>query len=48
MIEFAIPHDNRIEQKEREEGNQNKDLKTELRKLWNMKVTVLPTVMVEI
>ncbi len=44
IVNFAIPYDTRIEQKEREKVNKYQDLKRELQKLWNMSVKVVPIV----
>ena len=44
IVDFAIPYDTRIEQKEKEKVEKYQDLKRELQKLWNMKVKVVPIV----
>ena len=40
----AIPADYRVNLKENEKGDKYLDFTRELKKLWNMKVTVIPTV----
>ena len=41
---FAVPADHRVKQKESQKRNKYVDLGRELTKLWNMKVTVIATV----
>ena len=41
MVDFAIPADHRVKIKENKERDKYLDLARELRKLWNMKVTVI-------
>ena len=41
---FAVPADHRIKLKESEKKDQYLDLARELKKLWNMKVTIIPIV----
>ena len=43
-IDFAVPADHRINLKESEKKDKYHDLARELKKLWNMKVTILPIV----
>ena len=43
-MDFAVPADHRRKLKECEKRNQYLDLARELKKLWNMKVTVIPAV----
>ena len=43
-MDFAIPVDYRVKIKESEKSDKYLDLAWELRKLWNMKVMVIPTV----
>ena len=43
-VDFAIPADHRINLKEREKKDKYLDLARELKKLWNMKVTIVPIV----
>ena len=42
IVNFAVPADHRVNQKESEK--KDKYLARELKKLWNMKVTIVPTV----
>ena len=42
--DFAVPADHRINLKEREKKDKYLDLARELKKLWNMKVTIVPIV----
>ena len=44
IMDFALPADHRIKLKESEKKDKYLDLARELKKLWNMKVTVIPTV----
>ena len=44
IIDFAIPHDTRVDNKEFEKIEKYLDLARELKKVWNMKVTVVPLV----
>ena len=41
MIDFAVPRDRRIEEKEKDKIEKNKDLGRELEKIWNVKVKVI-------
>ena len=41
IVDFAVPADHRINLKENE-NNKYLDLARELKKLWNMKVTIVP------
>ena len=41
-MNFAVPADYRVKLKESEDKNKYLDLARELKKLWNMKVTVIP------
>ena len=43
-VDFAVPADHRIKPKEYEKKNRYLDLARELKKLWNMKVTITPIV----
>ena len=45
IIDVAIPGDSRIESKEREKVEKYQDLAREMRKLWNVKVEVIPIVL---
>ena len=42
--DFAVSADHRINLKEREKKDKHLDLAKELKKLWNMKVTIVPIV----
>ena len=44
IVDFAVPADHRIKLKEYEKKNKYLDLARELKKLWNMKVTIVPIV----
>ena len=44
IVDFAIPADHRIKLKECEKKDKYRDLDRELKKLWNMKVTIIPIV----
>ena len=46
IVDFAVPADHRIKLKECEKSNKYLDLARELKKLWNMKVTIIPIVIV--
>ena len=41
-MDFAVAADHRIKLKEREKKDKYLDLDRELKKLWNMKVTIMP------
>ncbi len=43
-MDFSVPADHRINLKESEKKGKNLDLPRELKKLWNMKVTIVPIV----
>ena len=43
-MDLAVPADHRLKLKEREKKNKYLDLARELKKLWDMKVTVIPIV----
>ena len=43
-MDFAAPDDHRIKLKERGKKDKYLDLARELKKLWNMKVTIIPIV----
>ena len=43
-MDFAVPADHRIKLKESEKKDKYHDLAGELKKLWNMKVTIVPIV----
>ena len=44
IVDFAVPADHRIKLKEREKRDKYLDIAKELKKLWNMKVTIIPIV----
>ena len=44
IVDFAVPADPRIKLKECEKKDKYLDLARELKKLWNMKVTIVPIV----
>ena len=44
IVDFAVPADHKINLKESEKKNKYLDLARELKKLWNMKVTIVPIV----
>ena len=44
IVDFAVPADHRINQKECEKKNMYLHLARELKKLWNIKVVIVPTV----
>ena len=44
IVDFAVPADYRIKQKECEKKNKYLDLARKLKKLWNMQVTIIPIV----
>ena len=44
MVDFAVPADHRIKLKKCEKKDKYLDLARELKKLWNMKVTIVPIV----
>ncbi len=43
-MDFAVPADNRMQLEESEKKDKYFDLARELKKLWNMKVTIVPIV----
>ena len=44
IVDFAVPADHRISLKESEKKDKYLDLARELKKLWNMKETIVPIV----
>ena len=44
IVNFAVPADHRIKLKECEKKDKYLDLARELKKLWNMQVTIIPIV----
>ena len=45
VIDFAIPYDSRVDSKEMEKIEKYQDLVRELKRLWDMKVVVIPIVL---
>ena len=45
MIDFAVPGDSKIEDKEKEKKEKYQDLRRELHKIWNMRVKIIPLVL---
>ena len=45
IADFAVPADYRVKPKECEKRDKHLDLARELKKLWNMKVTIIPIVL---
>ena len=43
-MDFAVPADHRVKLKESEKNDKYLDLARELKKLWKMKVTIIPIV----
>ena len=44
IVDFTVPDEHRVKLKENKKRDQYHDLDRELKKLWNMKVTVIPVV----
>ena len=44
IVDFIVPADHRVKLKESEKKDKYIDLARELKKLWNMKVTIIPIV----
>ena len=44
IVDFAVPADHRIKKKEWEKRDKYLDIARELKKLWNMQVTITPVV----
>ena len=44
IIDFAVPGDSRIEEKEKGKTEKYQDLGRELQKIWNVKVKIIPLV----
>ena len=44
IIDFAVPGDSRIEEKEKNKVEKYQDLGRELQKIWNVKVKIIPLV----
>ena len=43
-MDFAVPADHRIKQKKCKKKDKYHDLAREIKKLWNMQMTIIPTV----
>ena len=48
IVDFAVPTDHRINLKERQKKDKYLDLAREFKKLWDMKVTIVPIVIGEL
>ena len=44
IIDFAVPGDSRIEEKEKEKTEKYQDLRRELQKIWNVRMNIIPLV----
>ena len=44
IIDFAVPEDSWIEEKEKEKIEKYRDLRRELQKIWNVRVNIVPLV----
>ena len=44
IIDFAVPGDSRIEEKEKDKREKYQDLERDLQKIWNVKVKIMPLV----
>ena len=44
IIDFAVPGDSRIEEKEKEKIEKYQNLRRELQKIWNVSVKIIPSV----
>ena len=44
IIDFAVPRDSRIEEKEKDKREKYQDLGWGLQKIWNIKVKIMPLV----
>ena len=42
IIDFAVPGDSRIEEKEKDKIEKYQDLRRDLQKIWNVKVKIIP------
>ena len=45
IINFSVPGDSRIEEKERDTIEKYQDLEKELQKVWNIKLKIIPLVL---
>ena len=48
IVEFAVSAENKVKMKEREKRDKYLDLARDLKKLWNIKVTVTPIELVRL
>ena len=48
IINFAVPGDSKIEEKEEDKTEKYQDLGRELKKIWNVKVKIIPIVVVSL
>ena len=44
IIDFAVPYDNRVDNKEAEKIEKYQDLAREIKRLWNTQVKIIPVV----
>ena len=44
IIDFAVPGDSRIEEKEKDKMEKYQDLRRKLQKMWNVKMKIIPLV----
>ena len=44
IIVFAVPGDSRVEEKDKDKMEKYEDLETELQKIWNFQVNIIPLV----
>ena len=44
IIDFAVPGDMRIEEKQKEKIEKDQDIRRELQKIWNVRVKIIPLV----
>ena len=44
IIDFVVPGDSRIEEKEKEKIKKYQDLRGELQKIWNVSMKIIPSV----
>ena len=42
IIDFAVPEDSRIEEKEKKKIEKYQDLRKKLQKIWNVRVKIMP------
>ena len=44
IIDFAVPGDMRIEEKQKEKIEKDQDIRRELQKIWNVRLKIIPLV----